>query len=146
MESAAGVGEAFSRDIRLPSALPFEDEPSAELAAVMERFGVPAVSVAVVVEGRVAGARAWGVRDSEAGDAATPQTLFQAGSISKPVAAMCALRLVAAGGLELDADVNELLRSWKVPANPGWQPRVTVRQLLGHTAGLTVHGFPGYPR
>ena len=128
------MAEAFSQDIRLPSALPFEDQPAAELAAVMERFGVPAVSVALVVGGRVAETHAWGVRDSESGDAATPQTLFQAGSISKPVAAMCALRLVAAGGLELDADVNDLLRSWQVPANPGWQPRATVRQLLGHTA------------
>jgi CubicO group peptidase (beta-lactamase class C family) len=112
----------------------------------MGRFGVPAVSVAVISDGSVAAPRAWGVRDSESGEPATPETLFQAGSISKPVAAMCALRLVAQGGLELDVDVNELLRSWKVPANPGWQPRVTVRQLLGHTAGLTVHGFPGYPR
>src|SRR6185436_20680982 len=68
------------------------------------------------------------------------------GSISKPVAAMCALRLVAVRKLELEADVNELLVSWKVPANLDWQPRVSVRQLLSHTAGLTVHGFPGYPR
>jgi CubicO group peptidase (beta-lactamase class C family) len=146
MDSGAGLDEAISHDIRLPSALPFESEPPAELTAVMGRFGVPAVSMAVVAGGSVAGARAWGVRDSESGEAATPQTLFQAGSISKPVAAMCALRLVAGGGLELEADVNELLQSWKVPANPEWQPRVTVRQLLGHTAGLTVHGFPGYPR
>jgi CubicO group peptidase (beta-lactamase class C family) len=146
MDSGAGPEETFSQDLRLPSALPFETEAPTELTAAMERFGVPAVSVAVVADGKVAGARAWGARDSQSGDAATRETLFQAGSISKPVAAVCALRLVAAGGLDLETDVNELLRSWKVPANPGWQPRVTVRQLLSHTAGLTVHGFPGYPR
>jgi CubicO group peptidase (beta-lactamase class C family) len=130
------VGSApFSHDIGLPSALPFETEPPAELGAVMERFGVPAVSVAVVSGGRVAAEQAWGVRDSGDGEPATPETLFQAGSISKPVAAMCALRLVAQGGLELDVDVNELLRSWQVPANAGWQPRVTVRQLLGPRPG-----------
>jgi CubicO group peptidase (beta-lactamase class C family) len=146
VDSAAQLDEAVSRDIRLPSALPFETEPPAELTAVMERFAVPAVSVAVVAGGRVDWARGWGVRDSASREAVTPRTRFQAGSISKPVAAMCALRLVAEGRLELEAETNELLESWQIPANQGWQPHVTVRQLLGHTAGLTVHGFPGYPR
>jgi CubicO group peptidase (beta-lactamase class C family) len=81
-------------------------------------------------------------RIPEAGrpDPVTPRTLFQAGSVSKPVAAVCVLRLVAQG--HLDTAVNDVLVSWKVPANHGWKPRVTVRQLLSHTAGLTVHGFP----
>jgi CubicO group peptidase (beta-lactamase class C family) len=61
------------------------------------------------------------------------------------VAALCALRLVADGTLELDEDVNERLTSWRVPAVAGWSPRLTLRQILSHTAGLTVHGFPGYP-
>jgi CubicO group peptidase (beta-lactamase class C family) len=73
------------------------------------------------------------------------QTMFQAGSISKSVAAACALRLVADGVLDLDGDVNERLTSWRIPANNGWQPRVTLRQLLSHTAGTTVGGFIGYP-
>src|SRR5262245_22807817 len=55
------------------------------------------------------------------------------------------MRLVEQGRLDLDADVNDYLTSWRVPANAGWQPRVTLRQLLSHTAGTTVHGFPGYP-
>jgi len=55
------------------------------------------------------------------------------------------MKLVEAGTLALDTDVNDYLKSWRVPANDGWQPRVTLRQLLSHTAGTTVRGFPGYP-
>lgn len=71
-------------------------------------------------------------------------TLFQAASISKPVAALTALRLVADDVIGLDDDINDHLKTWKVPAASGFEPRLTVRQLLSHTAGLTVHGFPGY--
>jgi dihydroorotase/N-acyl-D-amino-acid deacylase len=75
----------------------------------------------------------------------TTATLFQAASISKPVAAAAALALIEAGRLDLDEDVNAKLRSWHVPRNPFLeQAPVTLRGLLSHTAGLTVHGFRGY--
>ncbi|MES2472544.1 MAG: serine hydrolase, partial [Pseudomonadota bacterium] len=74
-------------------------------------------------------------------------TLFQAGSISKPVAAIAALKLVEAGRLDLDANVNSYLKGWKVPDNVFTaDKKVTLRGLLTHTAGLTVHGFPGYAK
>ncbi len=75
----------------------------------------------------------------------TPETLFQAGSISKPLATLAALHLVQEGKLALDSDVNAVLTSWKIPASsaaPG--ATVTLRELVTHTAGFTVHGFPGY--
>jgi CubicO group peptidase (beta-lactamase class C family) len=119
--------------------------PPATIERRMRALGVPAVSVAVVDSGRVAWARAYGLADVGAGRRATPATLFQAASMSKPVAAFAALRLVAAGHLALDDDVNARLTSWRVPASAaaGGQP-VTLRRLMTHTAGLTVHGFPGY--
>jgi CubicO group peptidase (beta-lactamase class C family) len=138
--------EQVAADIRLAWAVPaWEREPPLGLAPLLQRLRIPAVSIAVVRGGGLAWAHAWGVAAAGRPDPVTPRTLFQAGSISKPVAAMCALRLAAQGRLDLDADVNEVLVAWKVPANHGWQPRVSVRQLLSHTAGLTVHGFPGYP-
>jgi CubicO group peptidase (beta-lactamase class C family) len=112
----------------------------------MEQCGIPGVGLAVVADGRLEWAGGFGVADAERGDPVTEHTLFQAGSISKPIAAACALRLVADGVLALDEDVNERLTSWRVPPTGDWQPCVTLRQLLSHTAGLTVHGFPGYPR
>lgn len=110
----------------------------------MSHYAVPGVSVAMIDGGRIQWARAYGVADED-GRAVTPTTRFQAASISKPVAAMAALALVDQGLLDLDADVNEYLTSWKVPANhlTDLAP-VTLRGLLSHTAGLTVHGFPGY--
>ncbi len=99
-----------------------------------KHYKTPAISVAVMRGGEIEWAHAWG---------ATPETLFQAASISKPVAAAVALRLVADGKLSLDDDVNAKLKSWKVPENSFGKP-VTLRRLLSHTAGLTVHGFPGY--
>jgi len=69
-----------------------------------------------------------------------PGLLFQAGSISKPVTALAALELAARGEVDLDADVNGRLTSWQLPGPPG----VSLRQLLGHTAGLGVPFYPGY--
>ncbi len=58
---------------------------------------------------------------------------------------MVALHLVDEGKLSLDEDVNLKLRSWKVPENEFTaKEKVTLRRLLNHSAGLTVHGFAGY--
>jgi CubicO group peptidase (beta-lactamase class C family) len=113
------------------------------LPELMVRNKVPAVSIAVIENGRVAWARAYGMADPTSGRAATTETMFQAASISKPVAATAALALVDQGVLNLDRPVNEQLTSWKVPPHQFGQD-VTLRHLLTHTAGLTVHGFPGY--
>jgi CubicO group peptidase (beta-lactamase class C family) len=105
---------------------------------------VPGVSVAVIHNDAIEWAQGFGVVQL-GGAPVTGETLFQAGSISKPVAAMAALRLVQEGKVSLDSDVNQALTSWKIPpsaAAPG--AVVTLRELLTHTAGLTVHGFPGY--
>jgi CubicO group peptidase (beta-lactamase class C family) len=71
-----------------------------------------------------------------------PDRLFQAGSISKPVTALAALELAARGQADLDGDVNQQLTSWQLPGHPG----VSLRNLLGHTAGTGVPFFPGYPQ
>lgn len=111
------------------------------LAAEMRRLHVPGVSVAVLHGGTVQWSRGYGI--TRAGGApVTPDTLFQAGSISKPVTALAALRLVARHRLTLDGDVNRQLKGWTLPTPAG--EHVTLRELLSHTAGTTVHGFPGY--
>ncbi len=108
-------------------------------------YNVPGVSVAVIADGRIDWAKGYGVTAAEGGRPVTPETLFQAASLSKHVAAMVALRLVDEGKLSLDEDVNRKLRTWKVPENEFTKTeKVTLRRLLNHSAGLTVHGFPGY--
>ncbi len=118
---------------------------SFRLAERMEHYHVPGVSIAVVDGGRIAWARGFGVKEVGTADSVTAATLFQAASISKPVAATAMLRLVEAGRLDLDTPVNRYLTSWKVPDNAftAREP-VTLRRIVSHSAGLTVHGFPGY--
>ncbi len=111
----------------------------------MRHYKVPAVSVAVVNDFKVEWAKAYGVADAETKEPATTKTLFQAGSISKSVAATVALNKVEKGKLSLDEDINNKLTSWKLPDNEFTaKKKVTLANLLSHTAGLTVHGFPGY--
>ena len=115
-----------------------------KLADRMAALHVPGVSIAVIHDGKIEWARGFGVT-RVGGPPVTPETLFQAASISKPVAAMAVLRLVEAGKIGLDTDVNQYLKTWKMPENSFTaKTKVTVRELLTHTAGLTVHGFAGY--
>jgi CubicO group peptidase (beta-lactamase class C family) len=110
----------------------------------MAKLHIPGVSIAVVHNGVIEWARGYGVKEL-GGSPVTADTLFQAGSISKPVATLAALRLVQNGKLSLDSDVNAFLTSWKIPPSPAAPGAiVTLRELLTHTAGFTVHGFPGY--
>lgn len=116
------------------------------LVELLAATGVPAASVAVVHDFQLHWSRAWGVADVVTGRAADTGTLFQAASISKPVAAMGVLGLAQQGALSLDADVNDILRRWQVPASPlNANAPVTLRALLSHTSGADDgFGFPGY--
>lgn len=114
--------------------------------AQLKKRQVPGLSLAIIQGGKIVKVKGYGVLDKESKAPVTPSTLFQAGSVSKSVAAMGALSLVEKGQLLLDEDVNAKLTTWKVPENEFTkQKRVTLRGILSHTAGLTVHGFGGYP-
>ena len=115
------------------------------LAERMTYHKVPGVSIAVIDGGRIAWARGFGLKQAGKSESVTPATLFQAASISKPIAATAMLRLVEHGTLHLDTNVNRYLTSWGVPDNKFTTvEKVTLRRIASHTAGLTVHGFPGY--
>jgi CubicO group peptidase (beta-lactamase class C family) len=132
--------------IGLWPAVVFEGDQPWTLTERMEHYGVPGVGIALVKDFKVAWFKTYGLSDREAGTPVTSDTLFQAGSISKPVAAFGALQMVEAGQLNLDANVNESLDSWTLPDNEFTKEnKVNLRQLLSHTGGLTVHGFGGYP-
>ena len=114
------------------------------LADRMKELNVPGVSIAIIHRGKIDWARGFGVQ-RQGGPPVTANTMFQAGSISKPLAAMAALSLVEQGKLSLDTDIDTYLTSWKLPRDPVTAGKpITLDELLRHTAGITVHGFPGY--
>lgn len=116
------------------------------LRELMQRFRVPGVSIAVITDFKIHWTKTYGVADVETGRPVDDHTLFQAASISKPVTAMAALRLVEDGRLSLDRDINVVLKSWRVPDSDLTRARpVTPRSLFSHTSGADDgFGFPGY--
>jgi CubicO group peptidase (beta-lactamase class C family) len=112
----------------------------------MKYYRTPAVSIAVINNYEIEWVKTYGTAERGIDKEIDENTLFQAASMSKPVFALAVMKLVEKGILDLDEDINNYLTSWKVPANGEWQPRITLRQILSHTAGVTVHGFDGYNR
>jgi len=111
----------------------------------MQKRGIPGLSLAIIQDGKILKAQSYGFVDKDGKVPVTTNTLFQAGSVSKSVAAMGALYLVEQNKLVLDENVNVKLKGWKVPDNEFTNDKkVTLRGILSHTTGLTVHGFPGY--
>jgi len=114
----------------------------------MEALRIPGASIVVIDDYRIVWAKGYGVIETGATTApVTPETVFQAASISKPITALAVLHHAQQGTFDLDADINVYLHSWKLPeADLPTTAKVTLRQLLSHTAGITPGGFAGYKR
>ncbi|RAI97890.1 CubicO group peptidase (beta-lactamase class C family) [Chitinophaga skermanii] len=117
----------------------------ASLAERMAYYNVNALSIAVINNGKLEWAKAYGFANAEDRIEATPTTMFQAASISKSVNALCVMKLVDEKKLSLTEDVRKYLSGWRLPISDtarGYE--VNLANLLSHTAGLSVHGFEGY--
>jgi CubicO group peptidase (beta-lactamase class C family) len=150
-QNSASVANLNARIARIESGLlpavtiKGQPVPTMTIADRMAHYKVPGVSVAFFDRGEIVWTRTYGFADVASKKPITTETRFQAASISKPVAALAALRLVQDGKLNLDENVNDKLRGWAVPENEFTKvQKVTLRRILSHSAGLTVHGFPGY--
>lgn len=152
MTELARVIQAIEHGLLKPTRS--EDRPvkKMDLDKRMRSYKVPGFSAAFIDQDELVWTGGYGVMEAGSEKSVTDETIFQAASISKPVTGMVALHLVSNGLLDLDADVNEVLRTWKVPDSKftkerpdGVCPKVTLRGLLSHTAGINIYGYPGYP-
>ena len=118
-----------------------------QLDAVVEkalrRHHVPGASVAVMANGTVAWAKGYGVANLAEGTAVTPDTVFEAASVSKSLVAWGIMNLVEDGLVDLDAPVEQYLTRWHLPPSEYDHDQVTLRRILSHTAGLSTDGDPG---
>jgi len=113
----------------------------------MKKYHVNGVSIAVIHDYKIEWAKGYGLADVSENRQVTEKTLFQAASISKSLNSIGVLKLVEQKKIDCDSDVNKYLKSWRFPYDSkSGGKKVTVRELLSHTAGLSVHGFPGYER
>jgi len=141
----AGIIAKVERGLQSHVKIAGQPDSSFSIEERMRHYKVPGLSIAVIDQGKIVWARGYGKLQAGGDAKVTPDTLFQAGSISKPVAAVAALTLVQDGKLSLDANVNDSLKGWQVLDNQFTATeKVTLRRILSHNAGLTVHGFGGY--
>jgi len=115
------------------------------LSERMRFYKVPGVGIAVLDRNVIEWVRAYGEKDPQTGQPLTTGTLFQGGAFSQMMTAAAAVRLAEQGKLNLDADISDLLRTWKFPlASFGFLGKITPRDLLTHSAGLASQVFSGY--
>ncbi len=111
----------------------------------MQFYKVPGVSLVVIDKKAIEWSKAYGVADVQTHELVTPDLPFQGGAFSQAVAAAVTLHLVEKGKLDLDRDTAAYLRTWMFPpAAPGSKNKITLRQLLTHSAGLSNQIFEGY--
>jgi len=146
MNNLEQIIQASEQGLLRPKSKKVRTRRKMSLVDRMKYYKVPGFSIAIIDQGELAWAKGYGVMEAGGEKRITPETIFQAASISKPVSAMVALHLVEAGILDLDTNVNDVLQSWKVRENKYTQTnKVTLRGLLSHSAGLNIYGYPGYP-
>ncbi|CAM3974591.1 serine hydrolase [Flavobacterium sinopsychrotolerans] len=113
----------------------------------MKFYHANGVSIAVIKDYKIDWAKGYGWADSLEQKPVTTKTLFQAGSNSKSLNAVGVLKLLQEGKLNLNADINTYLKSWKFPYDSlSKGKKITIANLLSHTGGISVHGFYGYKK
>lgn len=110
------------------------------IVEVMLQDNIPGVSMTFIDNGKIAWQRTYGYADLSTLSPITPQTVFAGASLSKPLTAVTAMQLVEAGKVKLDEDINRFLTSWQLPASEFTETeKVTLRHLIGHSAGVSNH-------
>lgn len=115
-----------------------------KIPKLMQEKHVPGMAFAVFENGKVIFSKSYGLSDIKENKNITSSTGFNIGSVSKIFTAIAIMKLVEEGKINLDAPVEKYLSRWKLPDSEFNKNKVTIRHLLSHTAGISVHGYPGF--
>ena len=110
----------------------------------LKKHRVPGLAIAIIKNNKVIIKKGYGFSDVVKGKRIDAKTGFNIGSISKMFTAWGIMKLVEEGKLSLDTSVSKYITKWKLPDSEFDETKVTIRNLLQHTAGLSVHGYNGY--
>lgn len=122
----------------------FVTELDQKIPQLLTDFIVPGTAIAIIENGEVILQKSYGLSNVATGTKVTPTTGFNIGSISKTFTAWGVMKLVQEGKLDLDAPAEKYLTRWHLPESEFDVDKVTIRRLLSHTAGLSLHGYPGW--
>ena len=122
----------------------FVSDADKEIPRLLNDFSVPGAAIAIIENGEVVLQKGYGYADAENKIKVNTNTGFNIGSISKTIAAWGVMKLVQEGKIELDAPAEKYLTRWQLPKSDFNSEEVTIRRLLSHTAGLSLHGYPGW--
>ena len=114
------------------------------MPALLATNHIPGAVVSYITNGAAAWTKAFGLADVRKRTPMQPDMVFNHGSDGKVLTAWGVMRLVEQGKLELDAPANRYLKRWHLRSTKFDSNGVTIRRLLSHTAGLTIHGFSDY--
>ena len=131
-------------DIVRPQSSAVATALNSEIPILLDYYNVSGVSLALIEEGDITFLKAFGYADQEQEEVLTLNHFFRVGSLTKPVVAWGVMRLVEEGLINLDDPVEKHLDRWQFPPDSSYRDQVTVRKLLGHTAGLPAGIGGGY--
>jgi CubicO group peptidase (beta-lactamase class C family) len=115
-----------------------------EIPIRLKEKNVPGIAVAVIDNGKVIYKKGIGFADLNNKIKVASQTGFNIGSTSKMFTAWGIMKLVESGKIDLDAPIEKYITKWRLQKSSFDNNKVTIRSLLSHTAGLSVHGYPGF--
>jgi CubicO group peptidase (beta-lactamase class C family) len=122
----------------------FRDELDQRIPQLLNDFMVPGAAIALIENGEIILQKGYGYSNIDKGTLVTTSTGFNIGSISKTITAWGVMKLVQEGRIDLDAPAEKYLSRWHFPKSEFDSDKVTIRRLLSHTAGLSLHGYPGW--
>ncbi|MGK0386321.1 MAG: CubicO group peptidase (beta-lactamase class C family) [Patiriisocius sp.] len=137
--SFASIAQKESKEVKK-----FVNELDQKIPQLLNDFTVPGTAIAIIENGEIILQKGYGYSNIDKKTKITTTTGFNIGSISKTIAAWGVMKLVQEGKIDLDAPAEKYLTRWHLPESEFDSDKVTIRRLLSHTAGLSLHGYPGW--